>query len=81
MGSLAGFVSRTTPPNEQSEAWHLVGSHGCSAGWDRGSERAASMAKLIMSAKLNDIDAQFCLAEVLVNIIETPISRLDQWLP
>ena len=39
------------------------------------------MATLIMSAKLNDIDPQAWLADVLANIADTPISRLEQLLP
>lgn len=51
------------------------------AGSDRGAERAAFMATLIMSAKLNDIDPQAWFADVLANIADTPISRLEQLLP
>ena len=42
------------------------------AGSDRDAERAAFMATLIMSAKLNDIDPQSWLADVLANIADTP---------
>ncbi|MCQ1769657.1 IS66 family transposase [Neorhizobium galegae] len=51
------------------------------AGSDRGADRAAFMATLIMSAKLNDIDPQAWLADVLANIADTPISRLEKLLP
>lgn len=51
------------------------------AGSDRGADRAAFMATLIMTAKLNDIDPQAWLADVLDNIADTPISRLEQLLP
>jgi hypothetical protein len=51
------------------------------AGSGRGAERAAFMATLIMSTKLNDIDLQAWLAEVLANIADTPISKLKQLLP
>lgn len=51
------------------------------AGSDRGAERAAFMATLIMSAKLNDIDPQAWLADVLANIADTPISKVEQLLP
>jgi transposase len=51
------------------------------AGSDRGAERAAFMATLIMSAKLNDIDPQAWLTDVLANIADMPISRLEQLLP
>ena len=45
-----------------------------------GADRAAFMATLIMTAKLNDIDPQAWLADVLANIADTPISRLEQLL-
>lgn len=51
------------------------------AGSDRGADRAAFMATLIMTTKLNDIDPQAWLADVLANIADTPISRLEQLLP
>lgn len=51
------------------------------AGSDRGADRAAFMATLIMSAKLNDIDPQAWLANVLDNIADTPVSKLEQLLP
>jgi hypothetical protein len=51
------------------------------AGSDRGAERAAFMATLTMSAKLNDIDPQAWLADVLARIADTPISRLEQLMP
>lgn len=51
------------------------------AGSDRGADRAAFMATLIMSAKLNDIDPQAWLADVLARIADTPISKLEQLLP
>ncbi len=56
------------------ESWLFAGS-------DRGADRAAFMATLIMSAKLNDIDPQASLADVLPYIADTPISRLAQLLP
>jgi hypothetical protein len=39
------------------------------------------MATLIMTAKLNDIDPQAWLADVLARIADTPIIRLEQLLP
>lgn len=51
------------------------------AGSDRGADRAAFMATLIMSAKLNDIDPQAWLADVLARIADTPITRLEALLP
>lgn len=51
------------------------------AGSDRGADRAAFMATLIMTAKLNDIDPQAWLADVLARIADTPMTRLEQLLP
>lgn len=51
------------------------------AGSDRGADRVAFMATLMMTAKLNDIDPQAWLADVLARIADTPVSRLEQLLP
>ena len=51
------------------------------AGSDRGGERAAFMYGLITTAKLNDVDPQAWLADVLARIAGTPASRLDDLLP
>jgi transposase len=51
------------------------------AGSDRGADRAAFMATLITSAKLNDVDPQAWLADVLARIANTPITKLEQLLP
>ncbi len=51
------------------------------AGSDRGAERAAAMATLIMTAKLNDIDPQAWLADVLARINDHASHRLDELLP
>ena len=51
------------------------------AGSERGADRAAVMATLIMTAKLNDIDPQAWLADVLCRIANTAQSRLHDLLP
>jgi transposase len=51
------------------------------AGSDRGAERAALVATLIMTAKLNDVDPQAWLADVLARIAGHPVQRLDELLP
>jgi transposase len=51
------------------------------AGSDRGGERAAAMYTLIASAKLNDIDPQAWLGDVLGRIADHPASRLFELLP
>jgi hypothetical protein len=51
------------------------------AGSDRGGERAAFMYSLIVSAKMNDIDPQAWLADVLRRIADHPAFRLHELLP
>jgi hypothetical protein len=51
------------------------------AGSDRGGERAAVMYTLIQTARLNDIDPQAWLADVLARINDHVIHRLDELLP
>jgi hypothetical protein len=51
------------------------------AGSDRGGARAAAMYSLIVTAKMNDIDPQAWLADVLARIAEHPANRLDELLP
>ena len=51
------------------------------AGSDCGGERAAAMYSLIVTAKLNDVDPQAWLADVLARIADHPVSRLYELLP
>src|SRR4030081_3053244 len=50
-------------------------------GSDRGGQRAAVMYSLIVTAKMNDVDPQAWLADVLARIAEHPAHRLDELLP
>jgi len=51
------------------------------AGSDRGGERAAVMYTLIQSAKLNDVDPQAWLADILGRINDHSAHRLNELLP
>jgi transposase len=51
------------------------------AGSDRGGQRAAMMYRLIVTAKMNDIDPPAWLAYLLANIVQHQASRLDELLP
>jgi transposase len=51
------------------------------AGSQRGAERAAVMYSLIQTAKLNDVDPQAWLADVLRRIADTPQTQLAELLP
>ena len=51
------------------------------AGSERGGERAAAMYTLIVTAKMNDIDPQAWLADVLARLPDLPVSRVHELLP
>ena len=51
------------------------------AGSARGAERAAIMYTLIQTAKLNDVDPQAWLADILRRIADTPQTQLADLLP
>jgi hypothetical protein len=56
------------------KAWLFCGS-------DRGGRCAAMMYSLITTAKMNDVDPQAWLADVLARIAEQPAHRIDELLP
>ena len=56
------------------KSWMFCGS-------DRGGQRAAAMYSLIVTAKMNDVDPQAWLADVLARIASHPAARLDDLLP
>ena len=51
------------------------------AGSDRGGERAAAIYTLIETAKLNGVDPQAWLADVLARIADHPAKRIGDLLP
>lgn len=51
------------------------------AGSERGGERAAFMYTLIVTAKMNDIDPQAWMADVLARLPDMPVSRVHELLP
>lgn len=56
------------------KAWLFCGS-------DRGGQRAAILYTLIQTARLNDIDPQAWLADILARIADHSATRLDELLP
>jgi hypothetical protein len=50
-------------------------------GSDRGGDRAVVTYSLIVTAKMNDVDPQAWLADVLAHIAAYPVQRLDELLP
>ena len=51
------------------------------AGSDRGAERAAAIYTLTMTCKLNHVDPQAYLADVLARLPDHPVRRIDELMP
>lgn len=51
------------------------------SGSDAGGQRAAHICTLIRTAKLNGLEPETCLRDVLSRIGEHPINRVDELLP
>jgi transposase len=51
------------------------------AGSDRGGQRAAMMYSLVTTAKMNNVDPQAWLADILARIANHPAHRLDELMP
>ncbi len=51
------------------------------AGSDEGGRRAAAMYTLIETCKLNDVDPQAWLADVLARLPDHPVKQIDELLP
>ncbi len=51
------------------------------AGSDRGGQRAAMMYSLITTAKMNDVDPQAWLADILARIADHPANKLEELMP
>lgn len=50
-------------------------------GNDRGGETAAILASFTSTCRRHEIDPQQYLTQLLTNLLDTPVSQLDQWLP
>jgi hypothetical protein len=51
------------------------------AGSDAGGRRAAILYTLVETAKMNNVDPEAWLADVIARIADHPINRLDDLLP
>lgn len=84
---IAGFVNNgriclTTNAAERALRGFALGRKSwLFAGSERGADRAAVMATLIIMAKFNDLDPQAWLADVLARIASTRQGRLNELLP
>jgi transposase len=68
--------SRKAPEVDEEQVKDLHAKIG-----ERGGDRAAFMYSLIVTAKMNDIDPQAWLADVLARLPDMPISRVHELLP
>ena len=68
-------------PKERYVESPLAENRGSSPALDRGGKRAAVMYSLIVTAKMNDIDPQAWLADVLARIADHPVHKLDELMP
>jgi transposase len=77
-----GRICLTNNAAERALRGIALGRHNWTfAGSDRGGERAAAMYTLIETAKLNAVDPQAWLANVLARLADHPARRLEDLLP
>ncbi len=68
-------------PNAQSARLRLAERIIFSAGSDEGGRRAALMYTLIETAKMNEVNPEVLLADVIARIADHPINRIRELLP
>jgi transposase len=77
-----GRLCMTNNAAERALRGIAVGRHNWTfAGSDNGGRRAAAIYTLIETAKLNDIDPQAWLADMLARLHDHPAKRIDEMLP
>lgn len=77
-----GRLCMTNNAAERALRGIAVGRHNWTfAGSDNGGRRAAAIYTLIETAKLNDIDPQAWLADMLARLHDHPAKRIDELLP
>ena len=82
MGELHAVLGRRTRvPLQQYRRAGAEGHHWLFCGSNRGGGRAAAMYGLIVTAKMNGVDPQAWLTEILARIAAHRAHRLDELLP
>ena len=66
---------------QQMKRIALLRKNALFAGSPRGGETAAILSSLTSTCRRHEINPQTYLTQLLVNLPDTPISRLDDWLP
>lgn len=69
------------PPSAPSGPSRLVAKNYLFAGSDAGGRRAAVLYTLITTAKLNCVDPQAWLTDIIARIADHPASRISELLP
>jgi len=78
---MGAFACRTTRPNASCGPLPSGEKNWAFAGSDEGGQRAAAIYTLIATAKLNDIDPQAWLADILDRLPDHPAKRIHELLP
>lgn len=66
---------------QQMKRIALLRKNALFAGSPRGGETAAILSSLTSTCRRHDINPQVYLTQLLANLPDTPLSRLDEWLP
>jgi putative transposase len=66
---------------QQMKRIALLRKNALFAGSPRGGETAAILSSLTSTCRRHDINPQAYLTQLLANLPDTPISRVDEWLP
>jgi transposase len=66
---------------QQMKRIALLRKNALFAGSPRGGETAAILSSLTSTCRRHEINPQAYLTQLLANLPDTPISRLDEWLP
>ncbi len=86
-GALTLFATDPAVPihnnlaEQQMKRIALLRKNALFAGSPRGGETAAILSSLTSTCRRHEINPQAYLTQLLANLPDTPVSRLDEWLP